>query len=174
MPDLMKIIGWPDSQRPSFHYRTIFTDRAEIQTPKVDVYQTVYYPYPDIPWYRISMVGNTAIAEMTQKEYDEYVGVDLRGMLQSRLEQDFGIPYNANIFYHRPVEQKYGKLAPIDEQKRRAFILAMTDEYRIYSLGRFSTWRQILLDDVVKDVQVIEGYMTERDAYTRSMRGLRQ
>lgn len=174
MPALMDIVNWPKELRPEFHYRTIYTDRAEIREPKVDVYQTVYYPYPDIPWYRISLVGNVAIAEMTQHHYDEYLGVDLRHMLDNLLQEDFGIPGGSDIFFTPPIEQKYGKLAPIDEQKRRAFILAMTDEFRIYSLGRFATWRQILLDDVVKDVQVIEGYMTERDAYTRSMRGLRR
>jgi hypothetical protein len=32
----------------------------------------------------------------------------------------------------------------------------LTEEHNIYSLGRFATWRQLLLDDLVKDIGVIE------------------
>jgi hypothetical protein len=111
---------------------------------------------------------------MTDDVHQEYEGVGFQDMFRNRLTEDFGLPYDSVMEWEEPAVQKYGKLSPIDEQKRRAFILAMTDQYRVYSLGRFATWRQILLDDVVKDVQVIEGYMTERDAYSRSMKGLRR
>lgn len=42
--------------------------------------------------------------------------------------------------------------------------------YGIYSLGRFATWRQILMDDVVKDVKVIEQLIEQRDNYSRRLK----
>ena len=35
----------------------------------------------------------------------------------------------------------------------------MTVDHGVYSLGRFATWRNILLDDVVKDIDVIKSMM---------------
>jgi len=53
-------------------------------------------------------------------------------------------------------EQKFGKISPINEQLRQSIIYNLTKNHSIYSLGRFSCWKQILLDDVVQDVKKIE------------------
>ena len=51
---------------------------------------------------------------------------------------------------------KYGKLLPIEEKVRKEFILYLTQKYNIFSVGRFATWRQLLLDDIVDDINVID------------------
>ena len=51
---------------------------------------------------------------------------------------------------------KYGKLLPIEEKVRKEFILYLTQQYNIFSVGRFATWRQLLLDDIVDDINVID------------------
>ena len=56
-------------------------------------------------------------------------------------------------------KQKYGKIRPIDENVRQNFIYTLTEKYNIYSVGRFATWRQLLLDDVVKDIQLVEEFI---------------
>ena len=61
--------------------------------------------------------------------------------------------------------QRYGKILPFDEEERQAFILWATETFGIYSLGRFATWRQILLDDLVRDIGVIKRLIENRSRY---------
>jgi hypothetical protein len=82
---------------------------------------------------------------------------------------DFGIPSSATFSVNPPKRQEYGKLVPLDKQERQTFILAMTDQYNCYSVGRFATWRQILLDDVVQDVRRVETWITQRSEYERRL-----
>ena len=57
------------------------------------------------------------------------------------------------------VQQQYGKIVPIADADRKRILFALTQQNGIYSLGRFATWRNILLDDVVKDVHAIKRMM---------------
>ena len=65
--------------------------------------------------------------------------------------------------------QEYGKIRPIDERLRKEFIFQMTTQHNIYSVGRFATWRQILLDDVVDDIKVVEEFIRGKSDYARWM-----
>ena len=56
MPTLMKIVGWPDV--PDFPHQKIWTQKAKIDSPECNIYQTIYYPDPLIPFYRISVIGD--------------------------------------------------------------------------------------------------------------------
>lgn len=125
-----------------------------------NVYQTVYFPEPSINLYRASITGNLLIAEYADR--NGYVSGDdqmfhafaIRGA-QQELDE---------------TKQRYGKIAPVDEAWRREAIYQLTRQHNIYSLGRFATWRNILLDDVLKDVYVIKRLM-ESDSYTRAKMG---
>jgi hypothetical protein len=159
MPILMKLLGWNHGDEfESYH---VWSVRVRLNLPVVDVYQTIYYP-DDEPYYRASLTGDLLIVEYMADPADNWA-VDV-----IRVLQDFGI----REFDHHPgeanrVEQRYGKLVPYaDESERRAFILGATDRYGIYSLGRFATWRQILLDDLVKDISVIRKLIQERNRYS--------
>lgn len=166
MPSLMKIVGWPDA--PVFRHRTIISKRGTIESPRTDVYQTVYYPDPEMPFYRVSITGNTVIAESMDTS-GRPVSEDITYIVRNH----FGIygPIVENVRTH---VQNYGKLSPMDESVRRAFILAMTERWGIHSLGRFGTWRQILLDDVAQDVRIIERIITERDRYSAVLKSARR
>ena len=59
---------------------------------------------------------------------------------------------------------------PIDESKRQKFIFEMTTRYNLYSVGRFATWRQLLLDDVVEDIQKVEHFIRGDSDYNRKMK----
>jgi len=41
--------------------------------------------------------------------------------------------------------------------------------YNVYSLGRYATWRNILLDDVYHDINVIKQLMDSDGYYTGKM-----
>lgn len=166
MPVLMDIVGWDSETVDDFAhcYRAIWSVSVPLDLPVINVYQTIYYPEPNVAWYRASITGRKLIVEFMSEPEDF-------SCLWSVL-QDFGL--DAVIGTAEVKKQTYGKLLPMKkETERREFILAMTDEYNLYSVGRFATWRQILLDDVVNDVRVVESMITQRSAYLRRLGGFK-
>lgn len=113
--------------------------------PKADVYQTIYFPTPAHTLYRASITGSMLICEFSEEP---------RGDWLRDVECAFALPHEKE--WLEAVDQRYGKIAPIDEGARRVLISHLTDKHNIYSLGRFATWRNILLDDVVNDIAVIK------------------
>ena len=86
----------------------------------------------------------------------------------SSLYDDFGLRAKRLVDI-KESEQEYGKIMPIDEHLRKRFIFEMTTKHNIYSVGRFATWRQLLLDDVVEDIQHIEQFIKGNSDYSRWM-----
>lgn len=160
MPVLMTVVGWPSM--PAFSWRPVWSIVAMLPED-VNVYQTIYYPSPLVHHYRASITGRKLIiesmAEPTNAERD---------ILQ--VLQDFGITGRMSGQPTPHIKrQEYGKLAPMDDGVRQEFILAMTDRHSLYSVGRFATWRQILLDDVVNDVRMVQRWIQQRTSYTRRL-----
>jgi hypothetical protein len=108
------------------------------------VYQTIYFPDPEQPVYRASITDDLLIVESTREP-------DILEM--NNVMEAFGI-YTLNDDLGR-VEQRYGKIVPLPTEPRRALLTRLTTQHSIYSLGRFATWRNVLLDDVVADLAVI-------------------
>lgn len=171
----------PNSIAPaSFKYRPIWALTADIVSPAVNLHQTIYYPgvsqkfYNSVTekfgmtaersFYRASINGSRVILEFGDFNYSELNGASFTKSFLSQALDDFGLKCTCHNIQIK--EQKFGKIMPIDERERRAFILKMTDEQRIYSLGRFATWRpKILLDDLVQDVRRIEALIEDRGHY---------
>lgn len=164
MSAMVKILEWPVEEL-QFSSNGIWTVTATISAPFVCLYQTLYYPELESPYYRASITDNIVIIEHMQL-------VDSQEMAQkhiSQVLQDFGLAYvrteSVQIHY-----QQYGKLIPVvDDRARRAFIFGLTQQYQMYSLGRFATWRQLLLDDVVNDVKMIESLIVSRETYDQHL-----
>ena len=157
MPVMMNLVGW--ERIPEFKFKPIWVHRATISDPDVDVYQTIYYPDKNLTHYRSSVIGNEVIVEHSEKPLAN-AGPTIMGVLR----EDFGIDA-IKLSNIKSSEQKYGKILPIDETVRKDFILMLTEKYNIYSLGRFATWRQVLLDDLVKDIDVIEKFISGGHSY---------
>jgi len=169
---LMKIAGWSDM--PEFKYQEIITLSATINDPKIDIYQTIYYPYADIPAYRASLTGNKLIIEFINDidyNFEGSTETDLRISAATYLMHFIasGGAGSAEMIDIKFKKQKYGKLISSTGRSGREFVLAMTDLHNLYSLGRFATWRQLLMDDVVKDLKVIERMIEQRDSYSRRL-----
>ncbi len=114
-----------------------------------DVHQTVYYPEYASALYRASITGDLLIAEYVADHYDaQNESLDL-------IRGSFNIAFDT-LEKIDTTEQKYGKIAAIDNDSRKRWIRHMTLKHNVYSLGRFATWRNILLDDVLNDVYVIK------------------
>ena len=150
MPIIMKIVGWKNI--PEFKYKTIWSQKTIIKKPEVMINQTIYYPDPFVDFYRISITNNIVTTEYIKEPRNS--GPDIMGALRD----DFGIEAK-ELSSIITSEMKYGKLLPIDEKIRKEFILYLTQKYNIFSIGRFSTWREILLDDIVKDIKIVEGLL---------------
>lgn len=139
---------------PEFSYAPIHVRRWHV--PKADVFQTVYFPDPSTNLYRASITGDLLIAEFINGE--------------DSTEHDFFSAFGlskSDCRAHDSTKQRYGKIAPIDDRWRRAFILNASLQHRVYSLGRFATWRNILADDVLHDIYVVKRLL-QGDHYSAS------
>lgn len=145
---------------PLFTHTPIHVERYKIESS--NVYQTIYFPDSDTGAYRASITGDSLSIEYTIPIKNKLSG------LQDILFP-FGLQRSDLEFVDEGV-QKYGKILPLDDRWRKNFILQMTLKHNIYSLGRFATWRQILLDDVLNDIYQIKA-MISGGPYSANLRG---
>jgi len=142
-----------------FQRSKIYVNRFRV--PNADVHQTIYFPALAFPIYRASMTGDLFIVESISQISD------LQFEFNKMLSAAFGIQFDS-AEYLGETEQNFGKIAPIDEVIRRQMITRLTREFGIYSLGRFAIWRNILLDDLVHDIDVIK-QLISTDSYGKSI-----
>lgn len=146
MPTNLAICGI-GFEREIFNYASIVVKRWRV--PNCDVHQTIYFPSSDHSLYRASITGNLMIAEYAS-------GHQLNNEdCAFQIEEAFGLPFGSMQTVDTN-QQRFGKIAAIDNSMRRRAIRHMTEKHKLYSLGRFATWRNILLDDVLNDVYVIK------------------
>lgn len=137
--------GVNDAHAPEFSYAPIVVQRWRI--PNADVFQSVYFPSLSTNLYRASITGDLLIAEYVDEADDT-----------DDLFDAFGIVREECVPIER-VSQRYGKIAKIDDAWRKKFIFELTHKHQIFSLGRFGTWRNLLLDDVLGDLSVLKKLM---------------
>jgi len=131
----------PPLPPPVFRFQPIIVRRWRV--PTADVYQTVYIPDPNTSLYRVSITRDLVIAEYMREadDYDFWRAFGLTGDEATPLEV---------------TRQRFGKIAPIEDRWRKQFMFHLTQTYGMYSVGRFATWRNILLDDVIHDLAIIK------------------
>ncbi len=137
---------------PDFPFAPIVARRWRV--PGADVFQSIYFPSLATNLYRASITGDLLIAEYVD-EADEYDFFSAFGL----------VPEDCEAI--EKVSQRYGKIARIDDVWRKNFMFQATQKLQIYSLGRFGTWRNILLDDVLHDIGVLKKLMNS-NAYEKS------
>ena len=156
-PVMMAMANW--KEKVDFQWRSVWAVTARVED--CNIYQTVYYPSPDLNYYRASLTGDLLTLEYSKAPL--WLEKDCADVMA-------GLGVSCTLKDLQVKEQKYGKLTPLaDPASCRKFVLYLTDRFRVYSLGRFATWRQLLLDDVVKDIGVIEKIIECRDDYQRAL-----
>lgn len=153
LPRLLKTLKMEPPEGIEFQHAKISVHRRHI--PDADAFQTIYFTDPDLSVYRASITKDLLIIE-AMSDIEEH---DFRVVLAA-----FGLPQYAAESTGLTTSQRYGKILPIDSRARKAMLFNLTHKHGIYSLGRFATWRNILLDDVVHDAKMIE-LMMEGDSY---------
>lgn len=158
IPFLLKLIGEQPPPQIAFKHAAITVRRWRI--PNADIYQTIYFPSPETNLYRASITRDLLIAEYkddpSSSDEDAFALYDAFG-----LDPD-------DLLVLDKTKQSFGKIAPIDNNWRRNFLHRMTVERNIFSIGRFATWRNILMDDVIKDIHIVKRMMSATN-YDRAL-----
>jgi len=131
--------------------RSIYVTKAKIED--CNIWHTMYFPEIELQTYRASIEGDIlTIESIAPIDIDDVYWV----------ADVFGVIYNdfPSIFNF---QQKIGKITPIDTHLRKEVIRTLTDQYNIYSLGRWATWRSIQLEDVVKDIYQINRLINQSE-----------
>jgi hypothetical protein len=137
----------------------IYVNKFKIQN--CDMYTTIYYPDDSTSVYRASITGNTLIIESKATINIDDVELVMLSM---------GLYLNSVDEVLTNFKQPMGKLSQVNDSERRVMIYTMSHDHGVYSLGRFALHKNILLDDVAKDVRVIKEMMND-DSYGVSTRG---
>ena len=137
--------------------------------PGADVFQTVYFTHPDTAVYRASITGSMLIVESV---------VDDSGASRFPLETTADVLSLVSGAFAlgecEPIDdapQAFGKIVPLPDALRKALLYKLTADHGVYSLGRFATWRNVLLDDVVQDIAVLKQLFVA-DSYSTRLRAM--
>lgn len=158
LPFILNILGF---QCNPFDFSSKEIKTWSISLPdslSANVHQTVYFPDRADLAYRISIVGNRIVVEIPESKLnsDTYV-TGMVNQIKEQIGNAFGIYHlEGNGNWHT---QKFGKLVAINEELRKELIYNITQKTGCYLLGRFATWRQIMIPEVVNDIIKIEKWI---------------
>lgn len=167
LPVMMKLAGIDQKIDFSFDKANIRVYRFKIKR-KCELYQTIYFPDYSVRTYRASITGDTLIIEtiplvsVSEAAVEAAGGITRYRDIKLRAEVDevltaFGLSWSDIALEEvEKVDQKYGKIVDIPKDLRHALLLQLTMDLNVFSVGRFATWRNILLDDVAHDLAEVE------------------
>lgn len=127
-----------------FKHSSIIVDRFHVQD--CDVFQTLYFPHPQFAVYRATLTGDL----LTVESYKQCSSAELNMVLIA-----FGLTASSIVPFEVGHKQHYGKIVPVPDGERKALLHLLTQQFGIYTLGRFGVWKNILLDDVFDDISVV-------------------
>ncbi len=169
MTALMHLLGF--QHQPKFQYVHGFNINCTLDN--VDAYATIYVPDPEIEFNRISLTGNKLTIEFSHpnlalelvKQVAEQIDIK-NNIIKAMMLLGLDNIHNVLWLEAELSIQKYSKILPIDEDVRRRFIVWASDQFNIYSLGRFAVWRPtLLLDDLINDIRIIKRLMNGKSSY---------
>lgn len=164
MPNLYCVIaGRPEGLDINFNAKPVFVDRWKLKKP-TGLNQTIIYPDPSIPVYRITLQDDILIVEGI-----EALNWKIVTETMDLIKDSFGIPramigtLNPNSMALGSKKMELGKIIPVDEDSRLKYIMWLTDTHRIFSFGRFATWRSLRTDHLMNDIKIIKKIISAKD-----------
>ena len=155
LPETLAKLRLDDGENLNFLRSPIYVQRGQVRG--ADVYQTVYFPgLRETPLYRASITGSTLIMEFAGRYGPNEAQ---RNEALALVDEVFCIDTPQGVVMEELASQRYGKIAPIDDARRKQLLFWLSQQHGIYSLGRFAIWKNILLDDVVNDIDVLKRLM---------------
>jgi hypothetical protein len=163
MPYMMKLFKWPNP--PAFSYVEGWTIKARVSDDvPCDLNVTLYFP-GDEPFYRASITGRRIMIEGLGSAHDIEGQV---GHVARLACSALGIRVD-HITSVTVKPAKYQKIADLpfsERESAKRFVMWLSNEHNIHSLGRFATWRpKLLLDDIPNDVRIITQLIDGRAKY---------
>lgn len=157
MDFMMQAFKWPDkvnfSRLPGWTMRGVIRKEFDCQ-----LNGTVYSARKNDCWYRASSTDNIVMVEGAGSLEEVLPNEDYRQEAFFNAAWHLGIPCEAfeSFEVHASKYQKIVDLKGEEAESAKRFVMWLSKEHQIYSLGRFATWRsKVLLDDIVNDVRVI-------------------
>jgi hypothetical protein len=157
LPVIMKACGLHQGSLPEALFESSKIEVLRYRLPAgTDVFQTLYFPESDIRCFRASITSDLLIVERVKgiecNRFPESVEL-------SYICAAFGLDAFADLTEIERVDQRYGKIIELPRDTREAILFELTHAYNVFSIGRFATWRNLLLDDVVKDIDIVQQLM---------------
>lgn len=159
MPALANVLGY--KHLPQFQSVSGFNIKAQVKN--CEAYVSLYIPSPEFDFNRLSITGGELIVEyadqLPREMNDEKATDDLQlAALLLGIDPD-------DITGWVIKAQQYAKIQPIETGARKRFIAWATDNFNVFSFGRFAVWKPgLLLDDLIEDIRKIERWL-EGDRY---------
>lgn len=150
----------PGFDSAQFKFQKGFVVNARVSN--CNAYASLYVPLESSIITRISITGDNLAIEF---KFDSNYSIICRKFNDILEEVCSLIGFRQHELYDVKINsQAMHKIVPIGERKRKDYVRSLTDNFNIYSLGRFATWRpKLLADDLVRDVKLIERMMNGLD-----------
>lgn len=160
MPIMAKILG-VESPVSFSSGKKVFVVRLRIKNSNLNI--SMYYPDPEFPVYRSSVMGDILSVEFIENLIPEQLPSIKSEALYTVLES-LGInPLDVEILDEG---SQLGKISyNVNERTRKNWVLKLTLDHWIYSLGRFALWKNILQDDVYHDALKIRQFIESGTHY---------
>ena len=143
-----------------FEFTPIKVLHIKLKIPS-SVNQTIYFPSPMTSVYRITIQSQDVIIESIE-ETGDWVAL---------LQRAFGLDsYDFDYDATRMDDWKtmpIGKISPMNENHRLRCIMWLTDEYNIFSFGRFSVWKPLRTDHLLGDIEKIRRIISATDTESK-------
>lgn len=156
VPFMAKILGL-ESPVSFSAGRRVWVERYRVKNCNLNV--SMYYPDDRISVYRASIMGNLLSIEMIS----ETTSPEMR---RNMIEVMSSLGINEEDLTYVDGGSQLGKLDyNLNDKIRKDWILKLTLDYGIYSLGRFAIWKNVLQDDVYEDALRIRGWVASGSNY---------
>ena len=126
----------------SFEYAPVYIQKSQIKDAQ-ELFQELYLPDSKDPFYRMLVYNNVAIAESTKEDSENF---------KKEFELKFGLKTEGDVFKQMLWT---GRFIPINPEARKSVIRKLTDEFDVFSLGRYGTWSFKRTDHIPQDAKDI-------------------